>query len=306
MLLAGINDFGGLSPLTRDYVNPESAWPHLTHLCTASAQRGKILLPRLAVYPSFLHEKDKWLCDQPVKFAVGASSVALLGPGFGDPGPLCTSPLTASLQASDASGLARAYSWYAGQAQEPGLNSEVMDSLSSNTVAHVAQPHPTTARSGEAPVVPRPRNRHWKVERGVLGAIVGSVSDSVPAPPVSAQVQSILARHASSEHAAEHTVHDTGWTVDDVVSLFTAYGSSAQAVVRQADELRKQRCCDGVSYVVNRSINYTNICTLPQSNLLVSGLLNDRQHSVIWSPYTHPLSCPCCADLHLRMCILCF
>ena len=47
LLDAGINDWGGLSPLTRDFVNPEKPWPHLKALADATAATGKCLVPRL-------------------------------------------------------------------------------------------------------------------------------------------------------------------------------------------------------------------------------------------------------------------
>ncbi len=46
LLNAGINDWGGVSPLTRDYVNPEAPWPHLERLAAATAAAGKVLVPR--------------------------------------------------------------------------------------------------------------------------------------------------------------------------------------------------------------------------------------------------------------------
>lgn len=46
LLDAGINDWGGVSPLTRDYVNPEKPWPHVESLAAATAAAGKVLLPR--------------------------------------------------------------------------------------------------------------------------------------------------------------------------------------------------------------------------------------------------------------------
>ncbi len=49
LLDAGINDWGGMSPLTRDYVNPEKPWPHVESLAAATAATGKVLLPRCVV-----------------------------------------------------------------------------------------------------------------------------------------------------------------------------------------------------------------------------------------------------------------
>ncbi len=58
-LSAGINDWGGISPLTRDYVNPEAPWPHLDTLGERCARAGFRLGERLAIYPEYID--DKWL-----------------------------------------------------------------------------------------------------------------------------------------------------------------------------------------------------------------------------------------------------
>src|SRR6478752_3467469 len=54
LLDAGINDWGGVSPLTPDFINPEKPWPHLEQLKTRTESRGYILRQRLPVYPEFL------------------------------------------------------------------------------------------------------------------------------------------------------------------------------------------------------------------------------------------------------------
>jgi len=53
-LEAGINDWGGISPLTIDWVNPEAPWPHLERLRRATEEAGFRLKPRLPVYPEYL------------------------------------------------------------------------------------------------------------------------------------------------------------------------------------------------------------------------------------------------------------
>jgi FO synthase len=58
---AGINDWGGVSPLTPDFVNPEAPWPHLAKLTTESAAAGKILVERLTIYPQYAVDKQQWL-----------------------------------------------------------------------------------------------------------------------------------------------------------------------------------------------------------------------------------------------------
>jgi len=56
---AGINDWGGVSPLTIDWVNPEAPWPHLDHLQSVTEDAGFDLRPRLPVYPEFIN--DRWI-----------------------------------------------------------------------------------------------------------------------------------------------------------------------------------------------------------------------------------------------------
>ena len=60
LLGAGINDWGGLSPLTRDFVNPEKPWPHLETLAEATADAGKALVPRCAAH--LLHLQARHSC----------------------------------------------------------------------------------------------------------------------------------------------------------------------------------------------------------------------------------------------------
>lgn len=57
LLRAGINDWGGISPLTADYVNPEAPWPHLAKLAATCADAGFALAPRLPIYPEFVDEE---------------------------------------------------------------------------------------------------------------------------------------------------------------------------------------------------------------------------------------------------------
>lgn len=61
LISAGINDWGGVSPVTPDHVNPEAPWPHLDQLAIDTAQCGKVLVERLGIYPAYAHQKDIWL-----------------------------------------------------------------------------------------------------------------------------------------------------------------------------------------------------------------------------------------------------
>ncbi|WP_213771803.1 5-amino-6-(D-ribitylamino)uracil--L-tyrosine 4-hydroxyphenyl transferase CofH [Bradyrhizobium sp. dw_78] len=169
LLNAGINDWGGVSPVTPDHVNPEAAWPALDTLRDATAHAGLTLLPRLPLYPRYLRDMTRWT------------------------DPALSTPL---LRASDAEGWARADRW------SPGLPC--------------------------APAMPAPaalRNVDSGIER-------------------------LLARAASSVRLSH----------GDIARLFSARDGDFQAVVETADTLRANTSGDIVRYVVNRNINYTNIC----------------------------------------------
>lgn len=79
LIAAGINDWGGISPVTPDHVNPEAPWPHLDQLATDTARNGKILVERLGVYPTYAHQKDAWLdtkLQKPVLDLIDADGLA--------------------------------------------------------------------------------------------------------------------------------------------------------------------------------------------------------------------------------------
>jgi len=87
LIEAGLNDWGGVSPVTPDYVNPEAAWPHLDTLAADTASAGKILVERLAVYPRYLGSADGWITPH---------------------------LRTAALRHVDASGFVRSQDWFVG------------------------------------------------------------------------------------------------------------------------------------------------------------------------------------------------
>jgi len=64
LIAAGINDWGGISPVTLDHVNPEAPWPHVEALRRETAAAGKILTARLPVYPAFARRPAQWLDRQ--------------------------------------------------------------------------------------------------------------------------------------------------------------------------------------------------------------------------------------------------
>jgi FO synthase len=174
LLDAGINDWGGVSPVTPDHVNPEAPWPQLNVLEQATRDAGKELVERLAIYPAYVREMDRWVA-----------------PGLH----------TALLHRTDSDGFARIDGW------SPGLQERPPADLGLDFAPRLA------------------------VTRGELGTI--------------------LARARRGEGLCEA----------ELVQLFRARGREFSAVCAAADELREQVHGDTVTYVVNRNINYTNICS---------------------------------------------
>jgi FO synthase len=174
LLAAGIDDWGGVSPLTPDHVNPERPWPALDVLRAATEAAGKVLAPRLTVYPEYVRAADEWLHPD-VRGAVQ--------------------------RASDLEGLARDDAWAAGGDTPPPL---------------------MLAPGG--PACP-----------ARAGTPVGEVLEGVAAG------------------------HEVG--VDEIVTLLSARGSEVRAVCGVADDLRRELVGDAVTFVRNRNINYTNVCT---------------------------------------------
>ncbi len=175
LVQAGINDWGGVSPLTPDHVNPEAPWPHLDKLAIETAAAGKFLEQRLTVYPSYVLEAERWI----------------------DPKVI---PRLLSL--SDASGFAGRDNWKPGELKPaPTLELELIKSKPSTN-------------------------------------------------SVSTEIKTIVEK---CEENAE-------LEVNEVARLFESRGNDFSFVTNRADSLRKQVNGDPVSYVVNRNINYTNVC----------------------------------------------
>jgi FO synthase len=96
LIAAGINDWGGVSPVTPDHVNPERPWPQVETLAEETAKTAKVLVERLALYPTYVERPEKWL----------------------DP-----ALHTAVARASDAEGFARADRWMPGTLGKPVADS---------------------------------------------------------------------------------------------------------------------------------------------------------------------------------------
>ncbi len=168
LIAAGINDWGGISPVTPDHVNPEAPWPAIAELAERTAAAGKLLAHRLPIYPSYARDLAGW----------SAPEVA-----------------TQVRRLSDAQGLARGDDWAPGTKATPRMP-------------------PVHARSVDPAIV------------RIIARAQGGARLDAP----------------------------------EIVQLFAARDADCQRVVAAADELRQATSGDIVRYVVNRNINYTNIC----------------------------------------------
>lgn len=169
LLRAGVNDWGGVSPVTPDHVNPEAPWPHLQKLETETERAGRHLRQRLAIGPAFTRDPARWA------------------------DPALHTPIR---RAVDGRGLVRDSDWH------PGTGDEIPDHL----------PSLVAARD--------------------------------PA------LRAALGRAEQGEEL----------DIDQVARLFTVEGRDFEALCRFADELRIDQVGDAVTHVINRNINYTNIC----------------------------------------------
>ena len=172
---AGINDWGGVSPLTPDFVNPEAPWPQLEHLRGQTEAAGKILVRAAARCIQLMRKhREVWL-DPGMRRAVLRAQPTAMRSGARMPGARAAAPICRRASAA----------------------------------------------------------RHRRPEGSRLGALLRDIAD----------------------FGAEHVRAG-----DDVAALFGARGSDLREVCEAADGLRARVNGDAVTYVVNRNINYTNIC----------------------------------------------
>ncbi|NLA34290.1 MAG: 7,8-didemethyl-8-hydroxy-5-deazariboflavin synthase CofG, partial [Actinobacteria bacterium] len=197
LLAAGIDDWGGVSPITADHVNPERPWPALDRLAEVTEAAGHVLAPRLTIYPEFALQPERFL-DDAMRFAV--------------------------LDRSDAEGLGRdrdtasaeagAQVWYSGADCEP----------------------PTIIETSTV------------TARGSLARLHIATGERTP---IRGKVAEVLEGVRAGEEVGE----------DEIVTLFSARGPEVRAIAEVADELRREAVGDDVTWVSNRNINYTNVCT---------------------------------------------
>jgi FO synthase len=212
LLDAGINDWGGVSPLTPDHVNPERPWPTIEALAASTARRGKTLRERLTVYPRFAAEPDPWVAARmraPVEAVLGDDGLAVEG------------------QRPDPIG------W-----QDPDVL------WKPRTIALTFAKGPDAGLRVDA-------DRVYGTFEGVDNPITqGWASARVDRARIDADIATALAKAA-----AHRPITDT-----EALALFRAEGASLDALRRVADDLRAEAVGPEVTYVINRNINFTNVC----------------------------------------------
>jgi FO synthase len=198
LLDAGIDDWGGVSPVTRDHVNPERPWPALDRLREVTEAKGSAIAPRLTIYPEFARDPQRWLHPK-LRFPVLDRSDAE-GLGRDDPGAVWPEKVTAADVVQDGAEVVlvghRSTQWYSGATQPPPV------------------------------LLPSPAHATGAVREVLDGVQAGQ---------------------------------EVGF--EQIVTLFRARGPQVAAVAELADQLRHEAVGDAITWVHNRNINYTNVCT---------------------------------------------
>jgi FO synthase len=210
ILAAGIDDWGGVSPLTPDHVNPERPWPQIDELAAQTAAGGLTLRERLTIYPPYIREP--WLDPR-----LNAHVAALADP---------------------ATGLARDGAVPQGRPwQEPDGGWQQAGRTDLYTTIDTAG-RTTDRRDDFAEVY-----GDWNEVRSRLGAASG--------PRLDADTHAAL-RQAERDPAA--------LSDDQALALLAADGPALEALTGLADAIRRDVNGDDITYVVNRNINFTNVC----------------------------------------------
>ena len=218
LLDAGVDDFGGVSPLTPDHVNPERPWPSLERLRALCADAGFDLRPRLTVHPEYVNAGEPWI----------------------DPRVL---PHVTAL--ADETGLARP------GARPTGLRWQEPDGGLPPTARGRTDLHTGIDTEGRS----EDRRSDFDAVYGDWEAVRADADRAAGARTGTAGTDPDV---AAALRQAERDPR--GLTDAQALALVTADGPALEEVCRLADALRQEAVGDEVTYVVNRNINFTNVC----------------------------------------------
>ncbi len=212
LLEAGVDDWGGVSPLTPDHVNPERPWPSLERLRSVTAECGFELKARLTIHPEYVRAGEPWLDPR-----ISAHVAAL----------------------ADQDGLAR-----------PGVRP---------TGLPWQEPDGGFASVGRTDLFAAVDTEGRTDDRRSDFENVYGDWESVQAAATSTGAPAVL--HSEGREAMAAAEKDPGNLSDEhALTLMTAEGPLLEQVIRLADDLRRETVGDEVTYVVNRNINFTNVC----------------------------------------------
>ena len=219
MLRAGIDDWGGVSPVTADHVNPERPWPAIDELAARSADAGFELRERLTAYPRYVLAGSPWI-DTRLHGHVGA---------LADP----------------ETGLAREGAMPVGRPwQEPDGGFASSGRIDLN--ATIDTSGRTDDRRGDFASV----YGDWDALREELAATRRAAPERLDS-----DVRAGLALAASDPAALLDPANTAA-----AMALILADGPALEELAKAADDLRRDVVGDEVTYVVNRNINFSNVC----------------------------------------------
>jgi FO synthase len=210
LLDAGIDDWGGVSPLTPDHVNPERPWPGLEQLSATTAARGSRLRERLTIYPEFAARPDPFLAGKmraPVEALTGPDGLAVEGH------------------------VARPMPW-----QDPEVKWKPRE-----IALTFAKDAGTGLRADAAEIY------------GDIDEV--AITRAWATRDVAPERLDADVKRALSKAAAHRPISD-----EEALALFSAEGPALEELRRVADDLRAEAVGDDITYVVNRNINFTNVC----------------------------------------------
>jgi FO synthase len=233
ILSAGIDDWGGVSPLTPDHVNPERPWPQIDDLSGLTASAGFTLAERLTIYPPYIREP--WLDPRLTRHvaALADPDTGLARPGaqprglpwqepdggWGEAGPVGRTDLHVAIDTDGRSADRRA-----DFGEIYGDWDEVRTRISPDAAAHAPAAAAGRRTGGTGAAMPRRSAAEFKAAM----------------------------RRAESDPAA--------LTDDQALTLLAADGPDLEALAGLADDIRRDVNGDDVTYVVTRNINFTNVC----------------------------------------------
>ncbi len=228
ILDAGIDDWGGVSPLTPDHVNPERPWPQIDDLAQRTEAAGMTLAERLTIYPGYLREP--WLDPR-----VAGHVAALADPATG---------------LARAGAIPRGLPW-----QEPDGG---WGEAAGRTDLHVTID--TTGRTAD-------RREDFSEVYGDWAEVATRISPAAASPATAngteaahgaGAPQRLRSEVAAALRSAER--NPAGITDSEALALLDADGPELEALAALADGLRRDTVGDDVTFVVTRNINFTNVC----------------------------------------------